>query len=73
MIKVILAVPAGQEVKLIPEHTPIREMLGQFHADCESVAYLINGISLEAGDLDRKLTEIVKDDEALIVPVPKSW
>ena len=71
MLKVILTAHDGREIKLLHEYISVREALDQFHADCENVAYVVNGISLDGEDLDRKLAEIVKGDEALIVSASK--
>ena len=70
MIKVILNAPEGQEIRLIPEQTTVREVLGQFHADCEGRVFAANGSFLQAEDMDRKLVEIVRDDEVRITSVP---
>lgn len=72
MVKVILETASGQQVDIFPEHIPIREVLDELHADCESTAYATNGVRLDEEDLERDLVHFSKGDEVRIFPVPKT-
>ena len=51
MVKVILETASGRQADLFPESIPVREVLDELHADCESTAYAINGVRLDEEDL----------------------
>lgn len=72
MIRVILTTPAGREIKLIPEHTPVREVLEQFNASCEGTAFIANGSLLQEDDLDGALLKVAKEDEVQFTALQES-
>ena len=71
MVKVILELPSGRESRLIPEHTPLRKALEQFHMIRKDAAYMVNGSYLNEEDLDRDLVQLGAGDEVCIIPTPK--
>ena len=72
MVKVILETASGRQADLFPESIPVREVLDELHADCESTAYAINGVRLDEEDLEENLVHFCKEDEVRICAVPKT-
>lgn len=72
MVKVILETASRRQVDLFPEHIPVREVLDELHADCESTVYATNGVRLDEEDLEKDLVHFSKEDEVRIITVSKS-
>jgi len=70
MVKVIMNVEGNRKVKLIPEQTPLVEVINQFQAFRPGSAYSANGERLQAEDFDKPLREFAKDDEVALVHIP---